>query len=244
MITVSQVQARALELSPELIRLLKDGIIAMQNINDIHFIIDACRGFSKKGCSNCVAPDKDLLARLEKIITDSPWKRFMAAEARSGLKPHEKLKISLSGCPNGCSRPHIYDLGFIGAVMPVVNEAGCSECGLCASACKEEAIDIRGGRAVIKYDRCLFCGQCLPACPEGEIAEKKRGYRMVAGGRLGRHPRLAVDLGDIFSIDQGFMILNTLLQLHQKSFERKMRLSELLKDPESIKVLFHANAGL
>ncbi|OAT85880.1 4Fe-4S dicluster domain-containing protein [Desulfotomaculum copahuensis] len=49
------------------------------------------------------------------------------------------------------------------------------------------------GRDQVHIDRekCLNCGQCARACPAGALTAVRTGYRVLAGGRLGRHPALA-----------------------------------------------------
>jgi Fe-S-cluster-containing hydrogenase component 2 len=52
-----------------------------------------------------------------------------------------------------------------------IDEAKCSGCGLCVSACAEGAIQIRNGKAVLVSETyCDGLGACLGECPEGAIA--------------------------------------------------------------------------
>ncbi|NLW78730.1 MAG: 4Fe-4S dicluster domain-containing protein [Ruminococcaceae bacterium] len=51
----------------------------------------------------------------------------------------------------------------------------CNGCGLCAAACHEGAIGMRGGKAVLlRDDYCDGLGDCLPVCPTGAICFEER----------------------------------------------------------------------
>lgn len=112
---------------------------------------------------------------------------------------HHKLRIAIAGCPNGCSRPQIADIGLVGFVRPSVALGKCTACGACAAACPDRAITRpsvipSGGRplaAEVEESLCQGCTRCRDACPPGAIALSAPAVRVLMGGKLGRHPHLA-----------------------------------------------------
>ena len=42
----------------------------------------------------------------------------------------------------------------------------CEGCGRCAARCRQHAIAIVDGRAVVDQDKCVFCGYCARECPQ------------------------------------------------------------------------------
>ena len=46
---------------------------------------------------------------------------------------------------------------------------GCLGLGDCASVCKNDAISLKDGIAVIDRDKCHHCGACINACPKGLV---------------------------------------------------------------------------
>ena len=107
---------------------------------------------------------------------------------------HKRFSVSVSFCPNACSRPQIADVGVIGAVSIGLKEELCGGCGACDAACRERAVEMDGRSRPVINDRCLFCGECLRVCPFDALFPAATGYRVLLGGKLGRHPRLGMEL--------------------------------------------------
>ena len=56
-----------------------------------------------------------------------------------------------------------------------IDEEKCTGCGLCASACHENAIIMENGKAhLLRDDFCDGFGDCRPACPAGAISIEER----------------------------------------------------------------------
>jgi NAD-dependent dihydropyrimidine dehydrogenase PreA subunit len=47
----------------------------------------------------------------------------------------------------------------------------CIECGICASACPQQAID-EGSPYVIRQENCLHCGLCFRDCPAEAVIRR------------------------------------------------------------------------
>ncbi len=108
---------------------------------------------------------------------------------------HHKLKISLAGCPNGCSRPQIADLAVVGAARPRFDPGPCTACGACVEACPDQAITLEEV-ALWDASRCLGCKACSQACAEEAVSLGPPFARLYLGGKLGRHPHLALLAGE------------------------------------------------
>ena len=65
---------------------------------------------------------------------------------------------------------------------PEVSPERCTGCGMCATHCPQDTIDMTGGKAWINYDECIACFCCLEYCPSNAI----RPRRSVAGGVLSK----------------------------------------------------------
>jgi anaerobic sulfite reductase subunit C len=164
--------------------------------------LDAC--FGPSGCPNRTMHAESLVERLEKLLSDADLRSFLEARVAGDLKFHHEFRVTLAECPNACSQPQIKDVGIIGAHTPAISPESCSQCNLCVEICPDGAIalDDAGGPPHIHRNRCMACGKCIPGCPTGTLTDKARGYRVLLGGKLGRHPRLAFELGGFYTEDE------------------------------------------
>jgi dissimilatory sulfite reductase (desulfoviridin) alpha/beta subunit len=153
----------------------------------------------------------------------------LAEKVKGPLKLHHEFRVSISDCPNACSRPQIADIGLIGARRPHISSEECIQCGACVEACREGAIVLAGNWPVIDWQKCVFCGQCISACPTRTLQDEKRGFRIQVGGKLGRHPRLAEELPEIFSEEETLKMVGRCLDHYQKHCRHGERFGEVLE---------------
>jgi len=189
--------------------------------------VETC--FGPSGCPNRAVICESLPADLEKTLSGRKLKDFLKGRVEGPLKMHHEFRVSVSDCPNACSRPQIVDVGLIGACVPELSESACSECGACVDSCKESAVTLRDGRPFLDASRCLTCGQCVRVCPTGTLREGKKGYRILVGGKLGRHPRLGEELPQIYDSDETLRMLDRCLDLYQQCCRSGERFGEILE---------------
>lgn len=186
--------------------------------------------FGQSGCLNRAVGDSHLGQELEQMLAQRKLKEFLQEKVPGPLKLHYEFRVAISDCPNACSRPQIADIGIVGALRPrVAEDCDCTECGRCEETCREGAITLHGPFPLTDFDRCVCCGQCITACPTGTLAEDDRGYRIMVGGKLGRHPRLAVELPGIFSPREVVDIVNRCLDHYQAHCREGERFGEIIE---------------
>ena len=189
--------------------------------------VETC--FGSSGCPNRAVICESLPAQLEKTLSRRKLKDFLKGRVEGPLKMHQEFRMSVSDCPNACSRPQIADFGLIGACVPEISEQPCSECGACVDSCKENAIALSDGRPFLDASGCLSCGQCVRVCPTGTLSEGKKGYRILVGGKLGRHSRLGEELPRIYEPHETLRMVERCLDLYQQYCRSGERFGEILE---------------
>lgn len=192
--------------------------------------VDQC--FGPSGCPNRAVISDDLVKWVKAVLKDADILGFLRETVSGGLKFHHEFRVSLADCPNACSQPQIKDIGIIGATIPKITDAACSQCAACVPACKEDAIElaVEGDGPVINRQHCLNCGQCMAVCPTGTLVSGQTGYRVQLGGKLGRHPQLARELPGIFSESQVLNIVKASLTLYKQRSTGGARFAEILSE--------------
>jgi anaerobic sulfite reductase subunit C len=189
--------------------------------------VETC--FGPSGCPNRAVAGEGLLEDLERLLTAKNLKAFLSQKVDGPLKLHHEFRISISDCPNCCSRPQIADIGIIGARRPEITESDCSNCEACIGICRENALSLeRDTGPVLTENHCVLCGQCADVCPSGRLMGTQRGYRIQLGGKLGRHPQLARELGGIFTREEVLQIVERCIDHYKENCRTGERFGEVL----------------
>ncbi len=133
-----------------------------------------------------------------------------------------KLKIAISGCPSGCVRPDIHDIGIVGVRYPTVLEDKCNGCGRCFEVCKPECIYIRGSVSYTNYNLCVGCGKCIDNCPNEARIIKENGYMVYIGGKSGRGSIIGVNT-KVKDLDELIKIIDGVIYLYNKYSQKPQR---------------------
>lgn len=190
--------------------------------------IDTC--FGHTGCPVRAVSSDVLVAQIETIFQQADILGFLKSQVNGKLKFHHEFRVTVADCPNACSQPQIKDIGIIGAVIPRTTDEACSSCEACVETCKETAIELSEGEVPpqIDPDLCVRCGQCIPVCPTKTIVSAQTGYRVLLGGRLGRHPRLAIELPGLYDEGTVLKIISNCIDLYKKKSRDGKRFAHLL----------------
>ncbi|MEW5944636.1 MAG: 4Fe-4S binding protein [bacterium] len=172
-------------------------MLPRENLPGVEMVIfEECHN-ELSGCPNVLIRTSEWKRAIEERFRERDFSERLRKRVRDDrILYHHKLRVSVSGCPNGCSRPQTADIGVVGCVVPGVDAADCTSCGECAGACPDAAITVEGGPPEFDLAACQGCLACRNVCPNECIRLSAPGARLLVGGRLGRHPRFAAVAGE------------------------------------------------
>jgi len=162
--------------------------------NPVLYQVKACRG-AEVNCPFLIKDSEYLSGKLREKLKELQFTDKLIDKIEGRILPHHTMKLAVSGCPNSCSMPQIKDFG-VHAVEPVFvdAESACIECMKCVEACREDAITVKDAQVSIDKEKCVHCGICARVCPVGTIKASEVRYRVMIGGKVGRHPKFAIEL--------------------------------------------------
>ena len=198
-------------------------------MEDNTFEITTCRGIEPGVCRFAQPLPGDLTALLRETIINTGWPDFLNECHNNKIRNHNKFRISVSLCPNGCSRPHIADMGIISSAVPEITDQDCTACGLCASRCKDGAITVTTAGPEISSGKCLLCGHCADICSSGTITKGRTGLRILAGGKLGRRPMLAFEIPGLFTIEETVPVVDRSVRFCMENYRPGLRFRDSIE---------------
>ncbi len=191
------------------------------------WVVETCKG-PVEGCANRAAIDDGLGAAVSARFAAHDFGTALRAMVKGRVKRRHEFRVAIADCPNACSRPQIADVGLIGAAEPRLTPETCHQCMGCVHACREGAVTHPGLLPIIDGSRCLRCGTCARLCLSGTLQVGRRGWRLQVGGRLGRHPRLAVELPGLLSSPGALAAVDCCIEHYLREARGGERFGEVL----------------
>lgn len=191
------------------------------------YSVEAC--FGSSGCQNAVVTSADLVSNLESLLEGADLLSFLRSQLGDQVKLHHQLRLTLADCPNACSQPQIKDIGIIGQAQVACEPEECTACGECEQVCHESAIILDDGFLVsIDEELCVDCGACAQVCPSSAIDISANTYKILVGGKLGRHPQLARELTGSLDGDQVLALVGVIVDFFKANANSGERLGTLI----------------
>lgn len=168
------------------------------------------------GCPLTLCDVEEIGKKIKEKIVEEKLEEFLSSKIKVALS-HHRFKVSIAGCPNACSEPQIKDFGIIAKSIVKVIEQGCVGCLKCVNACRENCIEVKKIEnkkysVKIDYEKCVGCGDCVIACNKLAIIGENVLNRVLIGGKLGRHPHLAIEVS-ICNDEKTLKILENCIKL-------------------------------
>lgn len=189
----------------------------------------ACRGTEPDRCPNGLELSRGFADAVTRTIETSGWPEFLRNTVKGKIGHHHRFRASIAACANGCSRPHIVDIGFIAAEYPALRPNDCIGCGKCVRACPDQAISPDGDVVHIAGELCLGCGKCIRICEQSALVPVSSGFRIVVGGKLGRRPRLGQELPGVFSREEALGVLENVLRFTMDNYAHGRNLGTIVE---------------
>lgn len=205
--------------SPEAAR--ERGIIAKPA-----YLVRVCR--SVFGCSRALCNGAALRDQAVDHLEAARLEELLRQRISGPILAHHKFRLAIAGCPNACSEPQIADFGLVGEVYPHPIPGRCTGCGICQQTCLEGAVEVGPTGPFFKRELCVGCGDCAAVCPSGAIVGE-HGLRVLVGGKLGRHPRLAETWLEHVDEAKAWQALEAILMLWRLHGEKGERIGALFQ---------------
>lgn len=219
-------QTGALQVTLEHLQACRQKFLRTMDAEVKGWQLETCLGL--QDCPHRAVDPRDLVRDLEELLAGKNLREFLKSRIDGPLKMHHEFRVSLSACPNACSRPQIVDIGLIGSVNPILTQQPCSQCGQCAPACREGAIRLDDTGPHLDREICLQCGDCLKVCPSGTITAGTTGFQVLLGGKLGRHPQLGKKLPGIRPVREIIPLVESCLHHFMAHHREGQRFGDLL----------------
>lgn len=184
--------------------------------------------FGNRGCPNSLGNTENVVNKLKKIAEKENLEEFILSKTKGKLKQHNTFRIGISNCPNACSQVHIKDFGIIQRVKIGIDYFSCTLCGSCVKSCFEGALRLDGELNYYESN-CVGCGMCEKACEFDAIKIKEVYYSVLAGGKLGRHPMLAVEILKTKSLKSIVEIFEKVIKYYKKENIMGERLGSIIQ---------------
>lgn len=88
-------------------------------------------------------------------------------------------------------------------LIPIVDEALCNYCGICAEVCQYQAIAVTGRRVLVFPEMCHGCGSCTLNCPSSAIREVPHVLGTLESGNTPEGIRFArgvLNVGEVLAV--------------------------------------------
>ncbi|MDO8588507.1 MAG: 4Fe-4S binding protein [Armatimonadota bacterium] len=155
------------------------------------------------GCPRALFDVRAVADKITVVIEESGVAEAVASRVSGPILRHHKFSVAIAGCPNSCSQPQINDFGVQGRARVTLGPGPCTDCRECVRVCGEGSMRVDDAVPEIDRGKCIDCGDCAAVCPTEALVVEERGYTILAGGKLGRHPQLARELA-AFADEDGF----------------------------------------